>query len=174
MEKSRKIYIVFFSCDEIDVNLRDMMPLRVFASRLNAKKYAEESAENMLCDSECGKPEWVSGDEYYWNVKGKTRIWKIEEADLDESVEDVKTPEIELENDALKNENALLKEKLASEMARNAAARCFLTMWDNGKYYDKDHIIENMYAARHALDGDPEGDKLLKEMFERWKKNSES
>jgi len=74
----------------------------------------------------------------------------------------------------LKNENALAKEKLASEMARNAAARCFLTMWDNGRYYDKDHVIENMYAARHALDGDPEGDKLLKEMFERWKKNSES
>lgn len=174
MEKSRKIYIVFFSCDERDVNPCDMMPLRVFASRLNAKKYAEKSAENMECDSECGKPEWVSGDEYYWNVNGKTRIWKIEEADLDESVEDVKAPEIELENDALKNENALVKEKLASEMARNAAARCFLTMWDHGRYYDKDHVIENMYAARHALDGDPEGDKLLKEMFERWKKNSES
>lgn len=61
-------------------------------------------------------------------------------------------PYIEKENLALKDENIELRNRLSQLEELIAGARRFLTMWDGGWSYSKEHILKNAHAARDILD----------------------
>jgi hypothetical protein len=41
-------------------------------------------------------------------------------------------------------------------------------MWDGGWEYDREHILENMHAARFILEDGKPGNEKITEMFEHW------
>ena len=47
-------------------------------------------------------------------------------------------------------------------------------MWDGGWEYDREHILENMHAARFILEDGKEGNRKITEMFEEWLKSGEA
>ena len=77
-------------------------------------------------------------------------------------------PEVEKENLALKTENKELRKKLSHAEGLNAAARCYLVMYDGGWQYAKEHVLENMHAAKHILEDGEAGNAKINEMFEKW------
>ena len=53
-------------------------------------------------------------------------------------------------------------------------AKCYLVMYDGGWDYDREHILENMHAARFILEDSKEGNQKITEMFEEWLKTREA
>ena len=47
-------------------------------------------------------------------------------------------------------------------------------MYDGGWDYDREHILENMHAARFILEDSKEGNQKITEMFEEWLKIREA
>lgn len=167
--QNKKVYVVNFSLEKND----DKTPMKVFSSLLKAKNYCEEKASNLFYKNNSIEPEkyttfWEDNFTYIVQVGPKEYVYEIEEADLDEDIKDVSRPEIEIENENLKKENLELKDELSKQMSMNAAAKCYLVMYDGGWKYTKEHIIENMHAARNILEGNEKGKCTLEEMFEKW------
>lgn len=114
---------------------------------------------------------WEDAWTYAYEADNYTYSYEIEEVDVEQDINLPSAPLVEQENLALKAENNALREKLSRVEGLNAAARCYLTMWDGGWKYAKDHVIENMHTAKSILeDSKPGNDKII-EMFEDWQRS---
>lgn len=145
--------------------------LKAFSSRLVASHYIESRVKDSLKDRfDPSKGIWEDAWTYVYETDNGNHCYEIEEVDVEQDVALPYLPLIEQENLALKAENKELREKLSHAEGLNAAAKCYLTMYDGGWKYAKEHVIENMHAARSILeDGKPGNDKIT-EMFEDWQK----
>ena len=166
----QKIFIVKFDIG----GMRDPVLLKAFSSRLVASQYVESRVKDSLKDRfDPSKGIWEDAWTYAYETNNGNHCYEIEEVDVEQDINLPYVPSVEQENIALKNENNELRKKLSHVEGLNAAARCYLTMWDGGWKYAKEYVIENMHAARDILeDGKPGNDKIT-EMFEDWQKNRE-
>ena len=148
--------------------------LKAFSSRLIASQYVESKAKDLAKDSfDPSKGIWEDAWTYVYESGNCRYYYEIEEVDVEQDINLPYIPSIEQENIALKNENNELRKKLSHVEGLNAAARCYLTMYDGGWKYAKEHVIENMHAAKNILeDGKPGNEKII-EMFEDWQKIKE-
>ena len=94
--------------------------------------------------------------------------FEIEEVNMDQDNKLPEMPEVEKENLALKTENKELRKKLSHVEGLNAAAKYYLTMYDGGWQYAKEHVLENMHFARFILEDGERGNAKIYEMFESW------
>ena len=104
-----------------------------------------------------------NGEEHLYDYS-----FEIEEVDVEQNVVLPELPFVEKENLALKTENSELKRKLGHAEGLIAAAKCYLTMWDGGWEYDREHVLENAHAARAVLEDSEPGNRKIEEMFEEW------
>ena len=169
--KKRKLYVVKFSISCKD----DFAVVKVFASKLRAQQYVESECKNIFKDKfnpsyGCWEDDlnyvYDSHDEHCWFY-----YWELEETDVDDGVQLPFLPEIEEENLALKEENNELRKQLAHVKGLNLAAQCYLTMWDGGWKYAKEHVVENMHKARAVLEDNEKGNDLVLKMFENWQES---
>ena len=169
--KERKLYVVKFSINDIG---EYFSILKALPSKMLAHQYVEEKCKKRLKES--FKPDnahWENDLTYYYEDDKNEKwsyIYEIEPVDLDESIELQPLPEVEKENLALKEENNELRKQLAHVKGLNSAAQCFLTMYDGGWDYAKEHVIENMHEARAVLEDGQQSNILITEMFENWQK----
>lgn len=167
----RKLYVVKFSVNEIG---EDFTILKAFPSQMLARYYVECRCKEVLKGRfNPQRAYWENDLTYYCEDEDRklSYIYEIEEVKLDESIELPPLPEVEDEVLALKKENNDLRRQLAHIKGVNSAARCFLTMYDGGWNYTKEHIIENMHEARAVLEDDEEGNALVTKMFENWQES---
>ena len=152
--------------------MHDYAPLRAFSSRLLASQFIESKVKDMFKDSfDPAKGIWEDAWTYIYESSNDKHYYRIDSIEIEQDAVLPCIPFVEQENIALKDENKELREKLSRAEGLNAAARCCLTMWDGGWKYAKEHVIENMHAAKDILeDGEP-GNKKIDEMFENWLKN---
>ena len=165
-----KLFVVKFKigCDD------DYSISKAFAGRLSASQYVESKVKVLLKDEyDPSRGYWEDAWNYrYENAhNGMDYLFEIEEVDVEQSVVLPELPFVENENLTLKAENKELREKLGRIMGMNAAAKCYLVMWDGGWQYDREHVLENMHAARAILECGEEGDRKVEEMFSRWHEN---
>ena len=159
---------------------------KAFAGRLSAQQYIESKCkqlvrENYNPDNGC----WIDAWNYRYenamrckDYNGKEHLYdysfEIEEVDIEQTVVLPELPFVEKESLALKQENKDFRQRLGHVEGLIAAAKCYLTMWDGGWEYDREHILENMHIAKSILeDGEP-GNRKIMEMFEEWLKNRET
>lgn len=170
--KQRKLYVVKFSINDIG---ECFSILKALPSKMLAHQYVEEKCKKLLKES--FKPDnayWENDLTYYYEDDKNEKwsyIYEIESVDLDESIELQPLPEVEKENLALKEENNELRKQLAHAKGLNSAAQCFLTMWDGGWDYAKEHVIKNMHEARAVLEDGERGNTLVLKMFENWQES---
>lgn len=173
--KERKLFIVKFGIDEIDSN--DCI-LKAFSSKMLAQCYIKdeckrfiESMHNNIYDESFGV--WENDLTYCYadsNHIHNRYYYEIDQIELDESIELPDLPVVEKENLVLKEENNELRKQLAHVKSLNSAAQCFLTMYDGGWDYAKEHVIENMHEARAVLEDGEKGNTFVLNMFENWQK----
>ena len=168
----RKLYVVKFSINDIG---EDFTILKAFPSKMLAHQYVETNCKRFMKENfKLDHAYWENDLTYYYeDDKNKkwSYIWEIEPVDLDESIELQPLPEVEKENLALKEENNELRKQLAHVKSLNSAAQCFLTMWDGGWDYAKEHVLENMHAAKAVLEDSEESNALVSKMFDNWQKS---
>ena len=148
---SKKLFVVKFKFEEDD---QEFVILKAFAGHLSASQYVESEAKNWNKDF---KPEdgiWT--DPWHYLCKGdhagRSQMYEIEEVEVEQCVVLPELPFIEQENLSLKNENDELRKTLACLEKSVAGAKRFLTMYDGGWNYDKEHILKNMHLARDILE----------------------
>lgn len=179
---NNKLFVVKFRIgDDNDFSIS-----KAFAGRLSAQQYVESKCKQLVRDNY--NPDngcWIDAWNYRYEnaVRRKDRSgeehlydysFEIEEVDVDQNVVLPELPFVEKESLVLKQENKDLRQRLGRAEGLIAAAKCYLTMWDGGWEYDREHILENMHAARSILeDGEP-GNKKIMAMFEGWLKNGET
>lgn len=181
---NNRLFVVKFKIGNNDFHIS-----KAFAGRLSAQQYVESKVKDLLKDkydpdSGC----WIDAWNYRYEdalrcetSSGEERVYdysfEIEEVDVEQNVILPDLPFVEKESLALKQENKDLRKKLGHAEGLIAAAKCHLVMYDGGWEYDREHILENMHAARFILeDGEP-GNRKITEMFENWlelRKRSES
>lgn len=167
--KERKLYVVKFSINDIG---ECFSILKALPSKMLAHQYVETECKRFM--KENFKPDnahWENDLTYYYEDDKNEKwsyIYEIEPVDLDESIKLQPLPEVEKENLSLKEENNELRKQLAHVKGLNSAAQCFLTMWDGGWDYAKEHVIENMHEARAVLEDGERGNTLVLKMFEDW------
>lgn len=179
---NNKLFVVKFRIGyDNDFNIS-----KAFAGRLSAQQYVESKCkqlvrENYSPDNGC----WIDAWNYrYENAmrckdrEGKEHLYdysfEIEEVDIEQTVVLPELPFVEKESLALKQENKDLRQRLGHAEGLIAAAKCYLTMWDGGWEYDREHILENMHIAKSILeDGEP-GNRKITAMFEEWLKSRET
>lgn len=139
-----------------------------------AQYYIEEEIKKLLKDKFIPKNGyWDDAWNYVYEDKDDPNCmyyFEIEEVFIDQDNNLPELPEIEKENLALKAENKELRKKLGHVEGLNAAAKCYLTMYDGGWQYAKEHVLENMHAARSILEDEESGNAKINEMFENWLK----
>lgn len=95
-------------------------------------------------------------DPWHYSYKNpndkRCSTYEIEEVEVEQSIVLPELPFIEKENLTLKAENDELRKKLTDANGAISEARSFLTMWDGGWNYDKEHILKNVHKARDILD----------------------
>ena len=173
---NNKLFVVKFKIGYSD----DFSVLKAFAGRLSAQQYVESEVKRLLKDKyDPGGGCWTDAWNYRYedalriedrdgNERTYDYSFEIEEVDVEHDVVLPELPFVEKESLALKQENKDLRKKLGHAEGLIAAAKCYLTMWDGGWEYDREHILENMHAARFILeDGNP-GNQKITEMFEHW------
>ena len=179
---NNKLFVVKFRIGYDD----DFNISKAFAGRLSAQQYVESKCKQLVRDNY--NPDngcWIDAWNYrYENAmrckdrEGKEHLYdysfEIEEVDVEQNVVLPELPFVEKESLTLKQENKDLRQKLGHAEGLIAAAKCYLTMWDGGWEYDREHILENMHAAKFILeDGEP-GNRKITAMFEGWLKNRET
>lgn len=148
---SKKLFCVKFMISPDD----DFDVLKAFSGHLAAKLYVESKIKSHL--GEAYKPEngcWENAWTYRYSnaLNEHDYIFEIEEVEVEEDIVLPPLPSIENENLALKTENIELREKLAHCNGAISSALHFLTMWDGGWDYAKEHVLENMHRARALLE----------------------
>lgn len=172
-EQPKKTVWVVLYCEREDKEPSGA--LKVLSSKLRAKLYCEEAGKKWFSDSQKveGTGYWEN-DYTYALVKpnGETYCtWVLEETVIDDDVESsFHYPPIEKENEVLRNECYRLRRELAEVTQRNAVAATYATMWDGGRDYTKEHILDNLQSVREVLSGDH---RKVRELYENWKKNEE-
>lgn len=148
---SKKLFVVKFKFEDDD---KDVVILKAFAGHLSASQYVESEVKTWNSDfkPECGI--WTDPWNYSYKnpIDGRCQTYQIEEVEVEHNIVLPELPFIEQENLALKNENSELREKLARLEESVAGARRFLSMWDGGWNYDKEHILKNVHAAKDILE----------------------
>ena len=101
-----------------------------------AQHYIEDEAERFLKDK--FNPDygwWDDAWNYIYEDNDNPQehyYFEIEEVHMDQDNKLPELPEVEKENIALKTENKELRKKLGHVEGLNAAAKCYLTMYDGG------------------------------------------
>ena len=170
--QKKSVFVVTFTA-----MARDAAPdgfLKVFASKLRAKSYIEKTASHWVGPGNfAGTLSWINDDEMIQYVNGKAACkWRIEETDIDDEVpSDFRYPPIEKENEVLRNECYRLRKELADVTQRNAVAATYATMWDGGREYTKERVLDNLQIVKAVLAGDHQ---KVQELYEAWKRNEET
>ena len=168
MEPLDKVYVVKFNIG----GTYDYCILKAFSSKLVASQYIESRAKDLMKDKfDPSKGIWEDAWTYIYESSNNKYYYEIEEVDVEQDAVLPYLPLIEQENLALKAENKELREKLSHAEGLNAAAKCYLTMYDGGWKYAKEHVIENMHAARSILEDGKLGNDKINEMFEDWQRS---
>ena len=165
MEK-KSIYVINLA---ISPDLNEKSPVRAFASLLNAQKYIEKLGSDIIQRNKSVEEPtayWEDTYTYVVNADKTEYLLEITPTVLDESTEPLQIPEIEIENNTLRNENIKLKMELSKQAAMNEAALCYLVMWDGGWKYTKDHVLECMHKAKGLLENNKTGEDALTEIIE--------
>lgn len=174
-----KVFVVKFRIGYDD----DFGISKAFAGRLSAQQYVESECKRLVRDNY--NPDngcWIDAWNYRYenalkceDCHGKERLYdyvfEIEEVDVEQNVVLPELPFVEKENLSLKQENKDLRQRLGHAEGLIAAAKCYLTMWDGGWEYDREHILENMHAAKSVLEDGESGNRKIAEMFEQWLAN---
>ena len=169
--KSNKVYVVTFTA-----YVKDDTPdyaLKVFSSKLRAKAYCEQKASHWSGPGHLTVTcTWVDDYTIVRYVNGVANCkFEIDETDIDDEVPaDFHYPQIEKENEVLRNECYRLRKELADVTQRNAVAATYATMWDGGKDYTKERVLDNLQIVKDVLAGDHQ---KVRELYESWKKNEE-
>ena len=148
-----KLFVVKFKFEEDD---KDIVILKAFAGHLSASQYVENEVKTYNKDFKEEYGVWEDPWHYIYKDPSqsnlRTKSYEIEEVEIEEDVVLPELPSIEKENLALKDENIELRNRLSQLEEYIAGARRFLTMWDGGWSYSKEHILKNAHAARDILD----------------------
>ena len=146
-----KLFIVKFKFEEDD---KDIVILKAFAGHLSASQYVENEVKTWNSDfkPECGI--WTDPWNYSYKnpIDGRCQTYQIEEVEVEHNIVLPELPFIEKENLTLKAENDELRKNLADANGAISEARSFLTMWDGGWNYDKEHILKNVHKAKEILE----------------------
>lgn len=150
--------------------------LKVFSSKLRAKVYCEEKGKQWYADSPNTKGEghWINDYTYAIFKPNGSSIctWNLEETVIDNDVEsNFCYPQVEKENEVLRNECYRLRRELAEVTQRNAVAATYATMWDGGRDYTKERVLDNLQIVKDVLAGDH---LKVRELYETWKRNEEN
>lgn len=157
---------------------RDFLPLKIFSSKANAKYYCYRMGLQKKGDDNAIVLHWENEDtlllfkfngENYDELRSR---WEIHSTDIDSDVPvDFNDPQIEKENEVLRNECYRLRKELAEVTQRNAVAATYATMWDGGRDYTKERVLDNLQIVKDVLAGDH---LKVRELYETWKKNEEN
>lgn len=180
----RKCFVVLFTCgreakEEFgNETAMDFSPLKIFASNLMARVYCEHRGREFQSKDKTIILEWENADTLYlYKQEGDKQEeldckFEIYETDIDDDVPaDFHYPQIEKENEVLRNECYRLRKELADVTQRNAVAATYATMWDGGWNYTKERVLENLHIVKDVLEGDH---KKVTELFENWLKYRET
>ena len=178
---NNRLFVVKFRIGHDD----DFSISKAFASKLSAQQYIESECKRRMQDNyNPDNGRWIDAWNYrYKNAhqckhEGKEHLYdylfEIEEVDVEQNIVLPELPFLEKESLALKQENKDLRQKLGHAEGLIAAAKCYLVMYDGGWDYDREHILENMHAARFILEDSKEGNQKITEMFEEWLKTREA
>ena len=177
----RKCFVVLFTvgreAKEVFGNetAMDFSPLKIFASNLMAKVYCEHRAREFQSKDKTTIIDWKNADTLLlYKREGEKQAgvdfrWEIYETEIDDHVPaDFHYPQIETENEVLRNECCRLRKELADVIQRNAVAATYATMWDGGRDYTKEHVLQNLHIVKDVLAGDH---AKVQELYEAWKKS---
>ncbi len=179
----RKCFVVLFTCgreakEEFwNETAMDFSPLKIFSSNLMARVYCERRGREIHSKDKTIILEWENADTLLlYKQEGDKQEeldsrFEIYETDIDDDVPaDFHYPQIEKENEVLRNECYRIRKELADVTQRNAVAATYATMWDGGWNYTKDRVLEKLQIVKYALAGDH---KKVTELFEEWLKQME-
>ena len=179
---NNRLFVVKFRIGHDD----DFSISKAFASKLSAQQYIESECKRRMQDNyNPDNGRWIDAWNYRYenaqqqeDYEGKEHLYdylfEIEEVDVEQNIVLPELPFLEKESIALKQENKDLRQKLGYAEGLIAAAKCYLVMYDGGWDYDREHILENMHAARFILEDSKEGNQKITEMFEEWLKTREA
>ena len=179
---NNRLFVVKFRIGHDD----DFSISKAFASKLSAQQYIESECKQLMQDNyNPDNGRWIDAWNYRYenaqqqeDYEGKEHLYdylfEIEEVDVEQNIELQAMLGLEKESIALKQENKDLRQKLGHAEGLIAAAKCYLVMYDGGWDYDREHILENMHAARFILEDSKEGNQKITEMFEEWLKTREA
>ena len=180
----RKCFVVLFTCgreakEEFgNETAIDFCPIKIFASTLMAKVHCEHLAREFQRKSKSIIIDWENDSTLLlYKQEGEKQAelefrWEIYETEIDDDVPaDFHYPQIEKENEVLRNECYRLRKELADVTQRNAVAATYATMWDGGRNYNKERVLENLHIVKDVLAGDH---AKVRELYEKWKKNEEN
>ena len=152
----------------------DFSPLRIFASELMARCYCEQHGREFQRIDKTIILDWMNRDTlllYKQVGDRKEQIncrFEIHETVIDEDFpSDFHYPPIEKENEVLRLECYRLRKELAEVTQRNAVAATYATMWDGGRDYTKESVLDILNTVRDVLAGDH---AKVRELYETWKK----
>ena len=179
-----KCFVVLFTCGREakeafgSETAMDFSPLKIFASNLMARVYCEHRAREFQSKDKTIILEWENAYTLLlYKQEGDKQEeldyrFEIYETDIDDDVpSDFHYPQIEKENEVLRNECYRLRKELADVTQRNAVAATYATMWDGGWNYTKERVLENLHIVKDVLEGDH---KKVTELFENWLKYRET
>ena len=179
----RKCFVVLFTCgreakEEFgNETAIDFSPIKIFSSNLRAKVYCEYRAREFQENFKSITLYWENDSTLLlYKQEGEKQAeldfrWEIYETEIDDDVPaDFHYPQIEKENEVLRNECYLLRKALADVTQRNAVAATYATMWGGGLNYTKERVLENLHIVKDVLAGDH---KKVTELFEEWLKQRE-
>ena len=180
----RKCFEVLFTCGREAIEefsneaAIDFSPIKIFSSKLRAKVYCEHRAREFQGNSKSIILDWENDSTLLlYKQEGEKQAkldfrWDIYEIEIDDDVPaDFHYPQIEKENEVLRNECYRLRKELADVTQRNAVAATYATMWDGGWNYTKERVLENLHIVKDVLAGDH---AKVRELYEAWKKNEEN
>ena len=180
----RKCFVVLFTCgreakEEFgNETAIDFSPIKIFSSNLRAKVYCEHRAREFQDNFKSITLYWENDSTLrLYKQEGEKQAeldfrWEIYETEIDDDVpSDFHYPQIEKENEVLRNECYRIRKELADVTQRNAVAATYATMWDGGWNYTKEMVLENLHIVKDVLAGDH---KKVTEIFENWLKNRET
>ncbi len=173
-DKAKKCFVVMFGIvfnREEPLACDRLTPVKVFASKTKAKAFIENETNKHKGEWKFTESLWSTDYEFYATNHQVTYFWGIYEPELDDEVpSDFHYPPIENENEVLRNECYRLRRELAEVTQRNAVAATYATMWDGGRDYTKEAVLDNLQTVRDVLAGDH---AKVRELYEDWKKNEE-
>lgn len=183
-EAKRKCFVVLYTTGkeaEEKFGLgtsNDFLPLKIFSSQSNARYYCYQMGLKKKGNDINIVLHWENDDTlllFKFNGENYDELqsrWEIHSTEIDSDVPvDFNDPQIERENEVLRNECYRLRKELAEVTQRNAVAATYATMWDGGRDYTKERVLDNLQIVKDVLAGDH---LKVRELYETWKRNEEN